>query len=187
MAKLVRRMVAVHIRSVAFVGVDSVSECSRIPKTLWWRTVAVVAALVSGGPGAFGQDYATDTMSGYALGGHDPVAYFIARQPLEGLARHELRWGGTIWVFANEGNRAAFEADPDVYAPHLAGCDPVALANGFVTEGNPVIFALYDGDLLLFHSEINRFLFLADPENQIGAARDNAARLGCVGRQDGNP
>ncbi|MCA1243926.1 twin-arginine translocation pathway signal protein [Stappia stellulata] len=126
-------------------------------------------------------------MSGYALGGQDPVAYFIARQPLEGLPRHELRWGGTIWVFVNEGNRAAFEADPEVYAPHLAGCDPVALADGFVTEGNPMIFALYDGDLLLFHSEINRFLFLADPQSQMGAAKGNAARLGCVGRRGSNP
>ncbi len=180
-------MVAVHIRSVAFVGVDSVSECNRIPKTLWWRAAAAVVALFSGGPGAYAQDYATDMMSGYALGGQDPVAYFIARQPLEGLPRHELRWGGTIWVFVNEGNRAAFEADPEVYAPHLAGCDPVALADGFVTEGNPMIFALYDGDLLLFHSEINRFLFLADPQSQMGAAKGNAARLGCVGRRGSNP
>jgi len=146
-----------------------------------------VVALFSGGSGTYAQDYATDTMSGYALGGRDPVAYFIARQPLEGLPRHELRWGGTIWVFLNEGNRAAFEADPDVYAPELAGCDPVALADGFVTEGNPMIFALYDGDLLLFHSEINRFLFLADPQSQMGAAKGNAARLGCVGRRGGSP
>lgn len=180
-------MIAVHIRSVAFVGVDSVSECNRIPKTLWWKAALAVLAAISGDSVACAQDYATDTMSGYALGGHDPVAYFIARQPREGLPRHELRWGGTIWVFVNEGNRAAFQADPEVYAPHLAGCDPVALADGFVTEGNPMIFALFNGALLLFHSEINRFLFLAEPESQMAAAEGNAARLGCLGRRGGNP
>ncbi|WP_208979124.1 YHS domain-containing (seleno)protein [Stappia stellulata] len=136
---------------------------------------------VTGGHGAVSQDYATDVMSGYALGGRDPVAYFVAKKPREGLPRHELRWAGTIWVFVNEGNRAAFEADPEVYAPHLAGCDPVALADGFVTAGNPMVFALYEGGLLLFHSEINRFLFLADPKSKLAAAEKNATRLGCGG------
>ncbi|SDU34620.1 YHS domain-containing (seleno)protein [Stappia sp. ES.058] len=143
--------------------------------------MAVIAATLATSD-ARAQDFATDTMSGYALGGHDPVAYFIVRRPREGLPRHEVRWGGTIWVFVNEGNQAAFEADPEIYAPHLAGCDPVALADGFVTAGNPRVFALYETRLLLFHSEINRFLFLADPKSQITAAEENAERQGCGGR-----
>ena len=128
------------------------------------------------------QDYATDVMTGYALGGRDPVAYFIDKVPRVGDAEHELRWGGTIWVFVNEGNRAAFVADPHVYAPKFTGCDPYALAGGFTTMGKPALFALESRRLLLFHSEINRFLFLADPKTYLQSAEANAKRLGCVAR-----
>lgn len=128
---------------------------------------------------ALAQGFATDAMTGYAVGGHDPVAYFIDRRPRRGAPDHELRWADTVWVFVNEGNRAAFEKAPEVYAPYFSGCDPYALAQGGVTQGNPMIFALYDGRLLLFHSEINRFLFLADPQVLDRAAQGNARRLGC--------
>jgi hypothetical protein len=37
---------------------------------------------------------------------------------------------GTTWRFRNEGNRAAFAADPDVFLPRFGGYDPVALARG---------------------------------------------------------
>lgn len=134
---------------------------------------------VTGGAAALAQGFATDVMTGYAVGGHDPVAYFIDRKPRRGVPDHELRWADTVWVFVNEGNRAAFEKAPEVYAPYFSGCDPYALAQGGVTQGNPMIFALYDGRLLLFHSEINRFLFLADPAVLDEAARANARRLGC--------
>lgn len=126
------------------------------------------------------QDFATDVMTGYALAGHDPVAYFIDRRPREGRPDHEVRWGESVWVFLNEGNRAAFEADPRTYAPAFAGCDPYALAAGFTTAGKPQLFALNGRRLLLFHSEINRFLFLADPRTYLAAAEDNAERLGCL-------
>ncbi len=138
----------------------------------------LVALAVAPTPAA-ALDYATDPVGGYALSGNDPVAYFIDKKPRRGQSKHEYRWGGTIWMFVNEGNRAAFEKAPEVYAPHLTGCDPTALSGGFVTVGNPAIFALHEGRLLLFHSEINRFLFLADPDTLLSAARDNAARLGC--------
>lgn len=164
-------------------------ECSANRKRLWSPgrgagrslpafVAAVLGVLLTAGP-APAIDYATDPMSGYALGGHDPVAYFIDRAPRQGSRRQELRWDGTVWMFVNEGNRAAFQKDPQVYAPFLRGCDPMALAEGFVTIGNPMIFALYNGHLLLFHSEINRFLFLADPDNLLAAARSHARAEGC--------
>lgn len=160
------------------------SECSRNRKRLWsttsaWLVLASWLALAA--PQAVeALDYATDPVSGYALGGNDPVAYFIDRKPRRGQQKYELRWGDTVWMFVNEGNRAAFEKAPRIYAPHLKGCDPTALAGGFVTIGNPAIFALHDGHLLLFHSEINRFLFLADPQTLLDTARDAAVRLGCA-------
>lgn len=161
------------------------SECSRNRKRLWWtaqrylRALPAVLALVALAGPARALDYATDPVSGYALGGRDPVAYFIDRMPREGDRRQELRWDDTVWMFVNEGNRAAFAKDPQVYAPHLRGCDPLALAEGFVTIGNPLIFALHEGRLLLFHSEINRFLFLSDPASLLTEAESRARAQGC--------
>lgn len=148
------------------------------------RASAVVlmglAMMAAGGAArALAGDFATDSLRGYALGGHDPVAYFTQRMAVEGSENHELSWGGTRWVFRNQGNRAAFEKAPLVYAPAFAGCDPYALADGFTVTGNPVLFALHRNRLLLFHSDINRFLFLADPKNLWDMASGNAARLGC--------
>ena len=161
------------------------SECSRNRKRLWWtagaglRVALAGLALVCTADPARATDYATDPVSGYALGGRDPVAYFVDRMPREGDRRQELRWDDTVWMFVNEGNRAAFEKDPQIYAPHLRGCDPLALAEGFVTIGNPLIFALHDGRLLLFHSEINRFLFLSDPASLLAEAETQALAQGC--------
>ncbi|WP_208980403.1 hypothetical protein [Stappia indica] len=143
------------------------------------RALPAVLALVALAGPARALDYATDPVSGYALGGRDPVAYFIDRMPREGDRRQELRWDDTVWMFVNEGNRAAFAKDPQVYAPHLRGCDPLALAEGFVTIGNPLIFALHEGRLLLFHSEINRFLFLSDPASLLAEAESRARAQGC--------
>lgn len=125
-------------------------------------------------------DFATDPMRGYALGGRDAVAYFTERRPVEGLDDYEFSWSGTVWVFRNEGNRAAFAKAPEVYAPAFTGCDPHALAGGFAVIGNPAIFAIHRSRLMIFHSDINRFLFLADPAAALAAAEANKDRLGCV-------
>ena len=46
-----------------------------------------------------------------------------------------------IWRFRNEGNRAAFAADPEVYMPRFGGYDPVAVARGARRAGPPAIVA----------------------------------------------
>lgn len=132
-------------------------------------------------PAAAGDNhrFAGDPATGYAVGGVDPVAYFVNKEPLSGRAKFELEWNETTWVFINEGNRAAFLADPLVYAPQFAGCDALALAEGYATMGNPFIFALYGDRLFLFHSEVNRFLFLSNPAALLEMAKANSRRPDC--------
>ena len=129
---------------------------------------------------AEGLDYAVDPSTGYALSGHDPLSYFIGGKPRSGEPWIEYRWDGAVWVFVNEGNRDAFASDPDVYAPQFTGCDPHALAEGYATAGNPMIFAIIDSRLYLFHSEVNRFLFLSNPSLLLEDARTNARTFNCV-------
>ena len=65
-----------------------------------------------------------DRFSGLAISGFDPIAYFTDGAPLSGRGEFELRHAGAVWRFRNEGNRAAFAADPEIYSPGLAATTP---------------------------------------------------------------
>ncbi|ADZ69375.1 YHS domain-containing (seleno)protein [Polymorphum gilvum] len=126
--------------------------------------------------------YLTDPIGGYAIGGHDPVAYFVDRRARLGDRRFEHQWRGVKWLFVNEGNRAAFERSPEVYVPQYTGCGAYALAEGYATAGNPAIFAILDGRLYFFHSVVNRFLFIIELESTTTQADANALKTGCSPR-----
>lgn len=147
-----------------------------------WRVAVLTLCCLGFGvlARAEGLSFAVDPATGYALSGNDPVSYFVDHEAVPGQARFELGWRGAVWVFVNQGNRAAFAAAPEIYAPQFAGCDPYSLAEGYATTGNPQVFALFRDRLLLFHSEVNRFLFLANPDVLLDAAAMRAEELGCA-------
>ena len=93
-----------------------------------------------------------DHHTGLAIGGFDPVAYFVDAKPMLGRAELELRFAGAIWRFRNEGNRAAFAADPEVYMPRFGGYDPVAVARGASAPGHPELWLIDRQRLYLFYS-----------------------------------
>jgi hypothetical protein len=111
---------------------------------------------------------AIERWSGVAIDGYDPVAYFTEGQPRLGSRQLEVVWRDAAWRFANEGNRAAFEAHPEIYSPRFGGFDPNAVARGVLVAGDVHIFALGpDQQLYLFRDEESRLAFLTDRE--IGA------------------
>lgn len=111
-----------------------------------------------------------DWRTGLALYGFDPVSYFADGAPAAGVPELEGTIGAVTWRFRNEGNRAAFEAHPEVYLPRFGGHDPVALARGAVTAGNPLIWLLHDQRLYLFHDAGARAAFAADPDTAAAVA-----------------
>ncbi len=119
----------------------------------------------------------TDVHTGLALYGVDPVAYFTDGKPIVGKGDFEYRHAGAIWRFANEGNRAAFMADPEVYMPRFGGYDPVGVARGLSTAGFAEFWAIHNQRLFLFYTADARKSFLEHPETVITAA---AARWASV-------
>ena len=105
----------------------------------------------------------TNAVTGLAISGFDPVAYFVAGKPKIGRANFELRLDGVVWRFTNEGNRAAFAENPEVYRPRFGGYDAVAIARGSSVPGHPLYWAVDDQRLYLFYSEQARAAFLAEP------------------------
>jgi hypothetical protein len=111
------------------------------------------------------EQVSVDRLSGVAIGGYDPVAYFVAGSAVAGSPSFEAIWNGAAWRFANEGNRAAFLADPTVYAPSFGGYDAASIASGVAAPADPAIFAIVDGRLLLFRDAGARKAFLASPDD----------------------
>jgi hypothetical protein len=112
----------------------------------------------------------TDPNSGLAIGGFDPVAYFTEARPRLGIADHELSFAGAVWRFHNEGNRAAFAADPAVYMPRFGGYDPIAVARGASAPGHGELWSIADERLYLFFSAAARDVFAGDPASAVDAA-----------------
>lgn len=108
--------------------------------------------------------------TGLAISGFDPVAYFTERKPVFGRPDLELAYDGTVWRFQNEGNLAAFKANPEVYEPRFGGYDPVAVARGVWVAGHPLVWAVIGERLYLFYDEAARAAFLADAGRLIETA-----------------
>jgi len=122
-----------------------------------------------------------NTLSGLALGGFDPVAYFTDRTPLLGKGMYELTYRGVVWRFSNEGNRNVFMKNPDVYTPAFGGYDPVAVARGVAVPGHPMIWLMSGERLYLFSDPEHRDSFAAHTQRFLAAAGyhwpDVAAKL----------
>ena len=139
--------------------------------------VAVLAGATTASRAATTERVVTDRHTGFAIYGVDPVAYFTDGKPIAGRAEFEFRFAGAIWRFANEGNRAAFIADPRIYMPRFGGYDPVGIARGVSTPGYPQLWVIAKDRLYLFYSAQARAAFLADPAAAIAAAEAHWPQL----------
>jgi hypothetical protein len=119
---------------------------------------------------ASGDPIEVNPHTGLAISGFDPVAYFTDGKPVFGRPDLELTLDGAVWRFRNQGNRAAFAENPEIYMPRFGGYDPVAIARGRSTPGHPLIWAVVAERLYLFYSDPARATFLADPGRIIEAA-----------------
>ncbi|MEH6728865.1 MAG: YHS domain-containing (seleno)protein [Hyphomicrobiales bacterium] len=105
-----------------------------------------------------------DQFTGLALGGIDPLSYFVKGQPELGMPEHDLTYAGALWWFSNIGNKAAFLDAPDIYMPQFGGYGAMTIARGYLAEGRPQIWLLQGDKLLLFHSHANRVAWQQNPE-----------------------
>ncbi|TCT13391.1 hypothetical protein EDC22_101256 [Tepidamorphus gemmatus] len=137
---------------------------------------AILLTLAMAFAPATAQPVVTDAVTGFAIFGYDPVAYFADGQPREGRD-YEADWAGVTWRFANDGNRQAFLEAPTVYAPLFGGYCAVALARGYAAEGDPNFWIIYRNRLVLFHTEANRQLFTTDPDTFLAQAAQTSASI----------
>lgn len=89
---------------------------------------------------------------GAAVRGHDVVAYFTDRKPVEGRREYSHDWNGTTWHFASAAHRDSFAAEPEKYAPQYGGFCAWAVSQGYTAPVDPDAWRIVDGKLYLNYS-----------------------------------
>ena len=133
--------------------------------------LAALAGLPSGAGAQTTERVIVNRYTGLAIEGYDPVAYFVDARAELGRQDFEAAQAGAVWRFRNEGNRASFVANPEIYGPQFGGYDPIDLARGVTYAGNPRLWLIVKQRLYLFGREANRDAFAADPARILRAAK----------------
>lgn len=131
----------------------------------------MLAAGIAVGVGAAQAQVVTNHLTGLAIEGYDPVAYFSDSEAVSGDARFETSYGGAVWRFRSDGNRRIFRESPEIYAPQFGGYDPYEAAHGKTVPGHPELWLVTGRRLYLFYSERSRKAFVAAPEATLNEAR----------------
>lgn len=95
----------------------------------------------------------TPRFSNLAVDGYDAVAYFTEGAPAKGDKAFETEYRGATWRFSSAENLAAFEAEPQRYAPQYGGYCAWATAQGYTARGNPQNWTIHDGKLYLNYND----------------------------------
>lgn len=90
---------------------------------------------------------------GLALGGYDPVSYFVDGGPKQGIPTIEATFNGALYHFTSQEHRAVFEKDPTRYAPAYGGFCGYAASVGKVRPADPLIWSIVDGQLIVQHTK----------------------------------
>ena len=120
--------------------------------------------------------------NGYAIGGYDPVSYFIENKSQKGNESIKLEWNGAIWLFSSNTNRDLFKESPAKYSPRYGGWSLTTIygngGEGFAAQTNPDIgWIVFENSLYLLDRNANyvkalserpeilaRYIELADKE-----------------------
>jgi len=88
-----------------------------------------------------------------AIRGYDPVAYFVERRPVKGLAEFSFEYEGAKWMFSSQQNLDSFKNNPKKYTPQYGGYCAYAVARGTTASIKPEFFTIQDDKLYLNYSK----------------------------------
>ena len=113
------------------------------------------------------------TITGLALRGFDPVAYFTDNKPVKGDFAITVVHDDATYRFASEENKKLFEANPEKYLPQYGGFCAYGVANGVKVDGDPELWRVVDDKLYLNLSPVVVELWNKDIPGKIGEADKN--------------
>ena len=99
---------------------------------------------------------------GVGLGGHDPVAYVKDGAAVKGAAAQVSEHDGAKYRFSSAEHKATFDADKAKHAPQYGGYCAYAASLNRVSEADPTVWQIVDGQLLVFTDRSYKLQFNAD-------------------------
>ncbi len=114
----------------------------------------------------------TESSSGLAIRGADPVAYFTEGKAVQGDSQYESKWQGAVWRFSSAKNKELFEKNPEAYAPQYGGYCAQGLAEGNVVSIDPQAWKIVDNKLYLNYSKDVQKQWLQDVPGHISSANE---------------
>ena len=111
--------------------------------------VALVTSVAAATPALAAGTEVNATITGLALRGYDPVAYFTDGKPVPGDYTITTQHDGATYRFASEDHKALFLRDPAKYLPEFGGFCAYGTAKGVKVDGDPTIWKIVDNKLYL--------------------------------------
>ncbi|NLE37870.1 MAG: hypothetical protein GX621_07585 [Pirellulaceae bacterium] len=103
------------------------------------------------------------------LDGYCPVELARHEQWVDGNPQLAVEHEGRTYLLSGPQQQRLFRANPERYAPVLAGRDPVlAATSGDLVPGRTEMCVIYDGRLFMFSSKATLAAFNEDPERFAG-------------------
>lgn len=114
---------------------------------LFKNTLRIAALLIASATASFAAQ-ATD-YDLPAVGGYDLVSYHQDSGPVRGTGFQAAAHEGVTYLFANEANKATFEANPSKYLPAYNGYCAFGMALGKKFNTDPTVYEVVNGKLYL--------------------------------------
>ena len=92
-------------------------------------------------------------LSGVAVKGYDPVAYFKSGKPVKGDKQFTLEHLGAKWRFSSQENLDLFKAGPGKYAPQYGGYCAWAVSRRYTASIDPEAWKIVEEKLYLNYSK----------------------------------
>jgi YHS domain-containing protein len=131
---------------------------------------ALFTSLIMANSALSGEYDINKTITGLALRGYDPVAYFTENKPVPGDFSITSVYNDATYRFASEEHKKMFEADPEKYLPQYGGFCAYGLANGVKVDGDPGLWKIVDEKLYLNLSPVVVELWNKDIPSKIKEA-----------------
>lgn len=112
-----------------------------------------------------------------AIHGYDPVAYFTEGQARVGLAKFTATHNGAAFRFVSQGNKDAFEGNPERFVPQYGGYCAFGVSVGAKFDGDPTLWRLVDNKLYFNLNPEIQANWLKDVPGNITKADQNWTRI----------
>ncbi len=114
------------------------------------------------------------TVSGQAIKGYDPVAFFSDEKATIGSNEYPYEWSGSIWLFASQSNLEKFKSNPEKYAPQYGGYCAWGMSKGYKAKVDPEkAWTIVEGKLYLNYNAGVQKKWLPEKEELIKVADKN--------------